>query len=39
MAPKTSLKNCDCIHCKQKLEQINSARAYWDKIISNKLSP
>ncbi len=36
MKNKTSLKECKCIHCKQKLEQINSSRLYWDKLILSK---
>ena len=38
MASKTLLKNCNCIHCKQKLEQINRSRVYWDKVIINKVN-
>ncbi len=36
MRNKTLLKECDCIHCKQKLEQINSSRIYWEKLILRK---
>ena len=36
MKNKTLLKECKCIHCQQKLEQINNSRLYWDKLISNK---
>jgi len=35
---KTLLKECKCIHCQQKLEQINNSRLYWDKLISNKIN-
>ena len=38
MASKTLVKNCNCIHCKQKLEQINRSRVFWDKLIVNKLN-
>ena len=38
MTSKTFLKNCNCIHCKQKLEQINRSKIYWDKVIINKLN-
>ena len=27
---------CKCIHCQQKLEQINNSRTYWCKLILNK---
>lgn len=33
MAPKTLVKNCECVHCQQKIEQINRSKAYWDKLI------
>ena len=36
MKDKNLLKECKCIHCQQKLEQINNSRLYWDKLISNK---
>ena len=36
MYPKTNVRNCNCIHCKQKLEQIKRASVYWDKEIINK---
>jgi len=36
MKNKTFLKDCKCIHCQQKLEQINSSRLYWDKLILRK---
>ena len=38
MASKVLVKNCDCIHCKQKLEQIKRSRVYWEKLIINKLN-
>ena len=38
MPYKTLVKNCNCIHCKLKLEQINRSRVYWDKVIINKLN-
>ena len=37
MVTKALVRNCDCTHCKEKLEQINRARTYWDKLIINKL--
>ena len=36
MKNKTLLKECKCIHCQQKLEQINNSRLYWDKLILSK---
>ena len=39
MKNKTLSKECKCLHCQQKLEQINSSRIYWDKIILKKNLP
>lgn len=36
MNNKTLLKECKCLHCQQKLNQINNSRLYWNKLISNK---
>ena len=36
MKNKTLLKECKCIHCQQKLEQINNSKLYWDKLILSK---
>ncbi len=36
MKNKTFLKDCKCIHCQLKLEQINNSRLYWDKLILSK---
>ena len=33
MDPKILLKDCKCIHCREKLEQIKRSRVYWEKII------
>ena len=33
MQNKPLLKECKCIHCKQKLDQINNAKLYWEKLI------
>ena len=38
MTSKALARNCNCIHCKQKLEQISRSKVYWDKLISNKLN-
>ena len=36
MKNKTLLNECKCIHCQQKLEQINNSRSYWGKLILGK---
>ena len=36
MKNKTLIEECKCIHCLQKLDQINSSRLYWEKLILNK---
>ncbi len=36
MKNKSLLSECKCIHCKQKLEQINNSRLYWDRLILGK---
>ena len=36
MKNKILLKECKCIHCQQKLEQINSSKIYWSKLILSK---
>ena len=33
---KTLLNECKCIHCQQKLEQINNSSLYWNKLILRK---
>ena len=33
MKSETSKKKCHCIHCQEKLEQINRSREYWSKVI------
>ncbi len=39
MKNKNLMNECKCIHCQQKLDQINSSRIYWEKLIlSKKLS-
>ena len=37
MKNKVMIKQCKCAHCQQKLDQINSSRLYWEKLISNKM--
>ena len=37
MATKSSVKDCKCIHCREKLEQINRSKVYWDKLIINRI--
>ena len=39
MKNKTLFKECKCIHCQQKLVQINNSRIYWDKLILDKNIP
>ena len=36
MKHKALLKECKCIHCQQKLEQINNSRLYWDRLTFSK---
>ena len=36
MKNKNLFKECNCIHCKQKLDQINNSKLYWDKLILRK---
>ena len=35
---KNQIKECKCIHCQYKLEQISSSRIFWKKFILNKTS-
>ena len=37
MKNKPPLKECKCVHCQYKLEQINSASLLWEKLILNKM--
>jgi len=30
------IRECSCIHCQQKLKQINSSKLYWDKLVLSK---
>ena len=36
MTNKTTINDCKCIHCQQKLDQLNNSKLYWDKLISKK---
>ena len=36
MKNKILLKECKCLHCQQKLDQINNSRSYWSNLISSK---
>ena len=38
MKNKTLLKECKCLHCQQKLDQINNSRLYWNKLNLSKNS-
>ena len=39
MRNKFLSKKCKCVHCQQKLEQINNSILYWDKLILSKNLP
>ena len=36
MKNKTFMQECSCIHCQQKLNQINNAKLYWEKLSLRK---
>ena len=36
MKNKTSINDCKCIHCQQKIDQINNSILYWDKLVLRK---
>ena len=36
MYSKIALNGCKCIHCQEKLKQINRSIAYWEKLILSK---
>jgi len=36
MKNKSLLKECQCMHCQQKLRQINNSRLYWGKLYLSK---
>ena len=36
MKGKSLLKACNCMHCRQKLRQINNSRIYWGKLFLSK---
>ena len=36
MKNKTLIYECNCVHCQQKLNQINNSKIYWDKLILRK---
>ena len=36
MKNKTFINECKCIHCKQKIDQINNSKLYWDNLILRK---
>ena len=37
MRSKTLIKECNCIHCLEKQEQINRSREYWAKVITSQV--
>jgi len=36
MKNKTFINECKCLHCQQKVDQINNSILYWDKLILKK---
>ena len=36
MKNQTFLNECKCLHCQQKIDQINNSILYWDKLILRK---
>ncbi len=36
MKNKVLGEECKCIHCQQKLEQINRSKLYWNKLTLGK---
>ena len=36
MKNKTFLNECKCVHCQQKIDQINNSKLYWEKLILRK---
>ena len=38
MKNKTFIYECNCIHCQKKINQINNAKLYWDRLILRKKS-
>ena len=38
MKNKAFINECKCVHCQQKIEQINNSIFYWDKLIARKKS-
>ena len=37
MKNKITVEECKCVHCQQKLEQINRSRLYWNKLTLSKV--
>ncbi|ABM70882.1 Conserved hypothetical protein [Prochlorococcus marinus str. AS9601] len=38
MKNKAFINECKCVHCQQKIDQINNSMFYWDKLILRKKS-
>ena len=36
MKNKTFINECKCLHCQQKIDQVNNSKLYWDKLILRK---
>ena len=37
MKNKTFMNECKCVHCQQKINQINNSKIYWDKLFLRKM--
>ena len=37
MKNKTFMNECKCVHCQQKINQINNSKLYWDKLFLRKM--
>jgi len=36
MRSKTLIKRCNCIHCREKEQQLNRSRLFWSKVIETQ---
>ncbi len=37
MKNKTFMNECKCVHCQQKINQINNSKLFWDKFILKRM--
>ncbi len=37
MKNKTVMNECKCVHCQQKINQINNSKIFWDKFTLRKV--